>query len=169
MVTSVLTIDYKTFEKFQNFALKHGEIHALDTHLERGLPSENFSEAYLRFSKTLVRVGRGGGSDQRTGMGFELTALDNPYDGGDSIRYLLTRKDVPKDGHQVEVHNLAPGDEDATLQIFSTDENGVVTIPVLPGKTLVNSVALEIPPSGLAEAYDVVWYSLWASSTFWIE
>jgi len=71
--------------------------------------------------------------------------------------------------HQVDVFNLAPDTDEATLQIFQTDENGVVTIPVLPGKTLVNAVALETPSEGMAEKYDVVWYSLWASSTFWVE
>ena len=169
IVSSFSTLTYAEFAKFETFAKAHGEDHAIAAHAERGLPDAPFKEAYLRFAKSLVKVGSGEGADREVGMAFELTALDNPYGGGDQVRFLLTRSGVPVPDHQVDMFLVAEEGSDAVKTLHRTDANGVVAIPLASGRTLVNAVSLEEPPQSVVEEFDAAWYSLWASSTYWVE
>ena len=71
LVTTFSRINYREFAKFERFAKAHGEDAAIPAHQARGLPNEDFSEAYKRFAKSLVPVGQGKGNDVRFGMEFE--------------------------------------------------------------------------------------------------
>lgn len=168
-MTTASKLTYQTFEKFETFAKTHGETFAIDAHKARGLPNEDFTEAYFRCAKALIKVGDGNGTDQTIGLPFELTALDNPYTSDGDIRLLLTYKGDPKPAHQVDVFHRATADADADMNSFSTDENGVVRIPRAQGDFLVNAVVLEEPTERLAQQLDAVWISLWASTTYTIE
>ena len=169
LVSDFSIITYTEFEKFATFAKTHGEEEAIAEHDARGLSRDNVREAYLRFAKSLIRVGEGAGADLQVGMALELTALDNPYSGGQQVRYLLTRDKAPLIDHQVDVFFLSQTDGDAEKTSIRTDGNGVVRVPVRSGQTMVSAVALEPPSEAVAEKFDVVWFSLWASSTFWAE
>ncbi len=167
--TVATDLTYANFEKFERFAQAHGEDFAIAAHREADLPERAFKEAYFRFAKALVKVGDGAGADQSVGFAFELVALSNPY-GNEPLRFALYRDKTLVPDHQVDVFSRAVGASDkATQVIMRTDENGEITIPRVPGEYLVNAVKLERPNARLQEALDVVWVSLWASSTFVLE
>ena len=166
LVTGYSKIRYPNFAKFEKFARAHGEEHAIEAHRARGLPEEDFAETYQRFAKSLVAVGKGAGNDVRLGMKFELTAVQNPYHSGDTVTYQLSRDRVPVPDHQIDVfYREAEGDL-AQKFLLKTDAQGQVVVPVRRGATLVSAVAIEEPEPDQAAKRDVVWYSLWATSTF---
>lgn len=169
LVTDFSVITYTSYEKFTAFAKAHGADDAIAEHDARGLSRDGIREAYLRFAKSLIRVGEGEGADVQVGMGFELTALDNPYTSEESVRFLLTRKKSPQIDHQVDIFHMPTGADEAIKTSLKSDENGVVVVPLREGQTMVSAVALEVPPDAVARQFEVVWYSLWASSTFWVE
>jgi len=74
------TISYATWEKFQKF-VDHKDLgdNVRAEHDARGLPETDFTESYVRYSKSLIGVGSGAGSDLRIGLETELVALTNPY------------------------------------------------------------------------------------------
>ena len=164
------TLRYKSLEKFAAFVTRHDQAHTLDAHAARGLPEADFRESYFRFAKALIKVGDGTGADAMAGLPFELTALDNPYTTTGPIRFRLTyqRKRVPD--FQIDVFHRAPGvTGDAALTFLRTDAEGIVTIPRAKGDFLISAVLLEEPNDRIKAQLDVVWQSLWASSTYWIE
>ena len=168
MVSSYSKITYTKFEKFKNFAKAHGEDEAIAAHAARQLSEEKVAEAYRRFAKSLVPVGTGTGTDVRFGMELELTAVDNPFAASETATYRLTRNRIPVANHQVDWFFRASPGQPTEKTILKTRQDGNVEIPLRSGQSLVSAVALEEPSDELAEAMDVVWYSLWATSTFWL-
>lgn len=165
-MTTASKLTYQNFDKFAKFAKTHGQAFAIARHRERGLPETDFTEAYFRCAKALIKVGAGAGRDRTTGMPFELTALNNPYTDSGPVRFLLTYKGKPKAGHQVDVfHRSAPGAE-ATLVSYETNSVGEVSVPRVAGRYLVNAVVLEEPKPNIAQRIGAVWVSLWASTTY---
>ena len=168
-MTTANRLKYAEFQKFETFAKTHGQAFAIEDHKARGLPEEDFTEAYFRCAKALVKVGHGEGADRAVGFPFELTALDNPYTSDGDVRFVLTYKGVPKGNHQVDVFRKISGEAEAEMVSLMTDDAGEVTIPRQGGDFLINAVVLEAPSSGLAEKLGAVWVSLWASTTYSIE
>jgi len=141
----VSVISYPNWEKFQRFAEHKDFDDILLRHRARSLPEKKFSEAYSRYSRSLVAVGDGAGSDRQAGLEVELVAQQNPYT--DDVGRGLSGK--------VEV----------TLP--RTDDRGLVTLPVKPSHSyLVDMVVLREPSEALATTKKVVWETLWASLTF---
>jgi len=70
----VSTLTYTKWEKFQRFADHKDFKNILARHQARNLPENHFVEAYSRYSKSLIAVGDGAGSDRQTGLEIELVA-----------------------------------------------------------------------------------------------
>jgi len=168
-MTTASRLNYKSFDKFAKFANTHGQSFAIAAHETRGLPQEDFTEAYFRCAKALVKVGNGAGNDQEVGFPFELTALNNPYTDDGPVRLLLTYKGAPKPDHQIDIFHRASPNAEATLVSLTSNAAGEVSIPRERGDYLINAVVLEEPSASIADKLDAVWVSLWASTTYTID
>jgi len=173
--TGPLFVDYQKPEKFMAFASQKG--FADIAGLYKQTPAENFTllEQYRRFAKSLIRVGQpsdsakggSGGHDRVLGLELELVALTTPYDQPPPKNMVAAvyESSVPRPRAQVTVfvrHNPRKIDQ-FTL---TTNEDGVVTIPLLPGRQyLLDSVVLRRPLHAESVA-GADWESLWASLTF---
>lgn len=161
-------LTYAKWEKFENF-LKHKDLDKwLDVHSERGLPSEGFKEVYFRFSKALIGIGDGNGSDRAYGLETEFVGLENPYaeDIGDTFEVKLFYQQIIRPNAQVEVFERAP---DGTVSVFTTRTStlGIASIPIKRNhQYLLDSVVLREPSKELAQDFGAVWESLWAALTF---
>ncbi len=164
----VATLNYANWEKFQKF-VDHkdlGDIRPL--HDARGLPEGDFDEVYGRYSKSLIGVSDAVGSDRRIGLETELVALTNPYtdDLSDGMRVQLHYRNELRGNEQIEVFEKAP-DENVTITLYRTDENGIGIFPVKPGHSyMVDAVVLREPSEALAAETGAVWQTLWANLTF---
>lgn len=169
-VSTPSTLDYSEWARFQRF-VDHKDLgdDLRDLHEARGLDPDDFSEVYIRHSKTLVAVGSGAGADLRAGMEVELVALDNPYtdDVTDGLRVALYfRRDVQADT-QVELYEKGP-DDVVTITLVRTDAEGIAVLPVRPGYSyMADAVYIREPSEALAEASGgAAWETLWANLTF---
>lgn len=162
------TVDYENWEKFQGF-VEHKDLGDVRSrHDARGLPDVNFVEVYSRYSKSLIGVGSGAGSDSRTGLETEFVALTNPYVGeaaGGMRLQLYYRQDV-RANTQVEIFEKGP-DGAVAVSYYMTDGNGIATIPTKPGfEYMADSVVLREPAEDVAAQYNAVWETLWANITW---
>jgi len=167
--STVATITYNTWEKFQKFVDHKDFGDVRTTHDARGLPEEGFKEAYTRYSKSLIGVGPAAGADTRMGLETEIVALSNPYvdDLSDGMRVQVFYGQEPRANVQVEVFEKPA--EDTAVNVFTlmTDANGVATIPVKPSMTYqLDAVVLREPSAALAAERSVAWETLWANLTF---
>lgn len=165
--SAISKVNYDEWEGFQRFA-EHkdlGDVEAM--HEARGLPRENFNEAYTRYSKSLIAVGSGEGSDRRLGLETELVALDNPYTAGtETIRVQLFYQGRERADEQVEIFERAPSGE-IEVTTTRTDGDGIAAIPVKPGHDyMLDAVVLREPTLRVAEQTGAVWETLWANLTF---
>lgn len=162
------TVDYENWEKFQTFVDHKDFGDVLSQHQARGLPEENFTEVYARYSKTLIGVGDSTGADRRVGLETEIVALTNPYtdDLSDGFQVqVYYRNDVRADT-QVEVFKKA-ADGMVEISLYRTDTNGIATFPVEAGYAyMVDAVVLKEPNAELMESTNSVWQTLWANLTF---
>ena len=168
-MTTANKLKYAKFKKFQTFVETHGQAFAVARHEALGLPKEDFTEAYFRCAKALVKVGSGEGKDRATGMPFELVALTNPYTTDGAQRFVLLYKGKPKPNHQVDVFRRPAEAEDVVMSSLQTDALGEMIVPRESGEIMLNAVVLEEPRPSMAEKLDAVWVSLWASTTYTIE
>jgi len=162
------SLTYKDWDTFVGFTEHKDFKTALQEHLDAGYPQDSVRERYSRYSKALIAVGDGNGSDSHHGMETELTALTNPYaaDFNDQMTVALTYQDAPRVDVQVEVYEKTPAN-DVTVTKYRTDDAGEVTFPVTPGMTyLVDSVVLRPAPDAKETDQSPHWESLWASLTF---
>jgi len=165
-VTRDNRLSYPNWEKFETFCTEKDFRWALEAHLERGLPRENFREIYSRHAKSLMAAGHGRGADVKVGLLTEIVAEANPYtdDLSAGLPVRVFYDGAPRANVQVEVFARAPnGNVRITRQ--RTDGNGRARIAVKPGHAyLVDSVVMR--PITPKSASDPVWESLWASLTF---
>ncbi len=161
------TLTYEEWDAFLRFA-EHkdlGDVAAM--HEARGLPQTDFVETYTRFSKALIAVADGMGSDRRLGLETEIVALDNPYTAGaDAIRVQLFYQGGVRAEEQIEIFDRSPSG-DVTVTTTRTDAEGIATIPVTAGHDyMLDAVVLREPTSRLVEGTGAVWETLWANLTF---
>lgn len=162
------TVDYETWEKFQNF-VNHkdfGDILAL--HRARGLPEDGFKEVYSRYSKSLFGVGHSEGNDRRVGLDTEIVALTNPYtdDLADGFSVQVYYLNDLRTDTQVEVFEKAQ-DGTVAISLYRTGADGIATFPVRPGyRYMVDAVVLREPAPAVADTTGAVWETLWANLTF---
>ncbi|RED11020.1 DUF4198 domain-containing protein [Pontivivens insulae] len=155
---SILT--YRDETLLERYLATEGLDHLMARHLERGLPLTGFMESYSRQAKALYAVGDGEGSDQFTGMPFEMVALDNPYtlEGPVRVRLLLDGRPYP----DAPVNLFHRVDGEGVQVRLRTNAEGVFTVDhTEPGTVLLNSVYLfETDARSLSQP---VWESYWAS------
>lgn len=166
--STVATVSYDEWEKFARFVAHKDLPVTLEAHLARGLPEAGFSEAYFRFSKTLIGAGNARGADRRVGLETELVALDNPYAddlaGGLHVQ-LFYLGEIRADA-QVEIFEKA-ADGTVAITTTRTDADGIATIPVRAGmRYMLDAVVLREPSPALAASTGAVWETLWANLTF---
>ncbi|WP_298259199.1 DUF4198 domain-containing protein [uncultured Litoreibacter sp.] len=159
-------LSYQGMEKFAKFA-KHKDFEwAIQSHIDRGLPTDRFTEQYRRFAKSLIAVGDGAGSDTEAGLKTEIVALTNPYTNTEdqfSVKVLMDGK--PRADAQIELFEKG-SDGEVAITLHRTNANGIGTFPIKRGhEYLVDAV--ELLPLNLGDpATTPVWFSLWASLTF---
>lgn len=166
--STVATVDYPEWQKFQSFASHKDLGDLLKRHTARSLPASNFLEAYSRYSKTLIGVGKSAGADRRTGLETEIVALTNPYtdDLSRGMRVQLFYRSDARPNAQIEVFRKAPGGK-VTVTTVRTDKAGVAVVPVLAGHAyMLDAVVLREPDPRLTEQIGAVWETLWANLTF---
>lgn len=161
-------ISYRSWEKFQRFAEHKNFPNVRLRHQERALPDKDFREAYSRYSKSLVAVGDGKGSDRQAGLEIELVALQNPYteDVSEGLGILAYYQNRVRPNAQIELFEKSAAGE-VTVSLHRTDDHGKVVLPVKSAHSyLVDMVVLREPAKTLAKSRNVVWETLWASLTF---
>jgi len=159
-------LTYTDPEKFVNFVTHKDFDGVLEEHKARGLPDSGFRERYSRFGKSLIAVGGGEGADRVVGMETEIVALANPYtdDLSAGLPVQVFYQGAVRASVQVELFAKAPDGTVAITQ-YTTDEEGRVSLPVLPGhEYLVDSVVMRALEKTADK--DPAWESLWASLTF---
>ena len=164
-----LLVAYDDFTKFQAFAEHKAMPQIITQHAERGLPETGFKEAFRRYTKSLVAIGDGAGSDRAVGLRIEIVALANPYTddmtGGMPLQVLMDGK--PRVNAQLLLFATA-ADGTVTETPFVTDADGQVIVPAKPGTTyLADSVDIFALPNNDVVA-GPVWHSDWASLTFMV-
>ena len=157
-------IHYPTWEKFVDFTDKEGLTWVQQSHSDRGLPTKDFSEVFMRYAKTLIDWKTSEGEDVATGMPFEILALTNPYQDNPTVMEIqVLWQGSPYDKGQLTTFRKS-GDAPAERTTVVLDNQGKARIPLEPGVSyLLNSVFME-PISGKKKA--PVWRSHWASMTF---
>ena len=165
--STVNTLTYTDFAKFERFARKEGNAWLLDAHNQRGLPRKDVTEAYTRYAKALVLVGDGEGRDEWAGMPLEIVAETNPYadssSGTISVRLLWNGQGMA--GKQISIFRKHGGCEAKRTAVL-TDTDGRASIPREPGgRFLLNSVHVVEPPAA-SKNTRAMWQSFWASTTF---
>ncbi len=166
--SSASVITYSKWEKFQRFADHKDFPNILERHRKRRLPETQFREVYTRFSKSLIAVGSGAGSDSQTGLVVELVALQNPYTDqlNGSLEVTAYYQSKERANAQIELYEKSPSGE-VTVTLHRTDDQGIVELPVKPSHSyLVDMVVLREPSAELSEQKRAVWETLWASLTF---
>ncbi len=166
--STTATVDYEEWAKFERFVHHKDLPVTLDAHVARGLPQDGFSEVYSRFSKTLIAVGSGAGSDRRIGLETEIVALTNPYtdDLSNGVRVQLFYRAEPRRNEQIEIFDKAP-DGTVTISTTRTDNDGIAAIPVMSVHSyMLDAVVLREPTAELAATSGAVWETLWANLTF---
>ena len=162
------TVSYDSWEKFAAF-LEHKDLEgAAQAHRARGLPEAGFKEVYTRYSKALVGVGNGAGTDRDMGFETEFLALSNPYvdDLGDGFAVRLEYQGQVRAQAQIEIFDRAR-DGTVAVRTVRTDDKGEARIAVTPGHVyLLDAVVLREPAAVIAAQKDAVWESLWAAMTF---
>ena len=162
------TVDYDTWEKFQNFVDHKDFGDVLSLHQARGLSEDGFKEVYSRHAKALFGVGHSEGADRRVGLETEIVALTNPYTDyvSDGFAVQVYYRNDLRANTQVEVFEKA-SNGDVTISLYRTDDQGIAVFPVAPGHAyMVDAVVLREPSAQLAERTGAVWETLWANLTF---
>ncbi len=158
---------YTKFAKFEKFARHKDLVQAIEAHDERGLPKDDFTEAYSRYAKSLVAVGSGAGQDREFGLETEIVALANPYtdDLWGEIAVQVFYQGNPRANAQVEMFERIG--QEVTITWHRTDEDGRAYLPVQPGgEYMLDAVVIREPGEALAKDLDAVWETLWANLTF---
>jgi uncharacterized GH25 family protein len=170
--STVSTVNYEELAKFLRFVthkdLLGGPEAVTELHQERGLPEADFDEAYTRYSKSLIGVGEGEGSDAVVGLETELVALTNPYtdDLSAGFRVQLYYQGEVRADEQVEIFDRAPNGT-VTISTVRTDAEGIAVVPVTAGHDyMLDAVVLREPSAELASETGAVWETLWANLTF---
>lgn len=165
-------VTYQEFAKFEKFVTEEAlRPDVMEQHRARGLPEENLREIYFRYSKTLIDVGSGQGSDSYLGMPFELVALTNPYadPAPQTVDMELRFGGEPQPHAAIHVFRRAP---DGTVSDFRlrSDDQGRFSVPAADkGYYLINAIHILEASDRMQYLLGASWQSLWASMTYDVE
>ena len=160
-------VDYKKFQKFEDFVIEKGYQHLINTHFEKGFPESNFIESYRRYAKSLITLNGNEGKDKKTGLLFEFVLDQNPYKALDSnqITATLYYKKRPLKNNLVTIFSKY---KNSKLDISSirTDDKGKFNFKIEPGKEYLLDSVVIYSVKGNPEKKEPIWHSVWASTTF---
>lgn len=178
---------YKTEDQFRKFIQSEKLNWVLAEHKKRGLPSQGFTELFIRSAKSLVKVGHGNGEDRKIGLPLEWVLKDNPYTTNNknitACLYWQGSKVINKPIHIFTKVPVKSVDKDQTLEkkvtnlfkrkkyklsdaFMTTDETGCVLIVRNKGFYLLNAVKMMEPDDVTKNKTNAVWESNWGSLTF---
>ena len=162
-------VDYKKFQKFEDFVNEKGYQQLIDTHFEKGFPESNFIESYSRYAKSLITLNGSEGKDKKTGLLFEFVLDQNPYKELNSKQMsgVLYYKKKPLKKNLVTIFSKY---KNAKLSIVNTitDDKGKFTFDIEPGREYLLDSVVIYPLKADPEKNEPIWHSDWASTTFLI-
>ena len=162
-------VDYKKFQKFEDFVNEKGYQQLINTHFERGFPESNFIESYRRYAKSLITLNGSEGKDKKTGLLFEFVLDQNPYKELNSKKMsgTLYYKKKPLKKNLVTIFSKY---KNTKLSIVNTitDDKGKFTFDIEPGREYLLDSVVIYPLKAEPEKNEPIWHSDWASTTFLI-
>ena len=162
-------VDYKKFQKFEDFVNEKGYQHLINTHFEKGFPESNFIESYRRYAKSLITLNGSEGKDKKTGLLFEFVLDQNPYKELNSKQMsgVLYYKKKPLKNNLVTIFSKY---KNTKLSIVNTitDDKGKFTFDIEPGREYLLDSVVIYPLKADPEKNEPIWHSAWASTTFLI-
>ena len=159
-------LTYDSWEKVLRFADHKGASWFEKAHSDRGLPQENATEAYWRYSKTVLGPHGAEYHPQTAGLETEFVLQSNPFtDVPNNVQLILLYQGAPRPHARVEIWEKSP--DAVTKSQMDTDATGWITLPVKPGHSYqVDSVVIREPIHPTAIEAGVMWESHWANLTF---
>ena len=162
-------VDYKKFQKFEDFVNEKGYQHLINTHFDKGFPESNFIESYRRYAKSLITLNGSEGKDKKTGLLFEFVLDQNPYNKLNSkqMNGNLYYKKKPLKKNLVTIFSKY---KNTNLSIVNTitDDKGKFTFDIEPGREYLLDSVVIYPLKADPEKNEPIWHSDWASTTFLI-
>ena len=162
-------VDYKKFQKFEDFVNEKGYQHLINTHFEKGFPESNFIESYRRYAKSLITLNGSEGKDKKTGLLFEFVLDQNPYKELNSKQMsgTLYYKKKPLKKNLVTIFSKY---KNTKLSIVNTitDDKGKFAFDIEPGREYLLDSVVIYPLKSDPEKNEPIWHSDWASTTFLI-
>ena len=169
-ISSGSELVYDTQQKFETFIKSERLDWVFEEHKKRGLPAKGFKEIFIRYPKSLVKVGTGKGKDKRLDLPFEWVLETNPYTSDKAIKAKLYWQGKELANSPVNVFNRSKTDKKSKDMIKTellTDAKGRIEIPrARGGLFLINSVKMIEPSKNTSLKTDAVWESHWASMTY---
>ena len=162
-------VDYKKFQKFEDFVNEKGYQQLINTHFEKGFPESNFIESYRRYAKSLITLNGSEGKDKKTGLLFEIVLDQNPYKelNSNQMSGTLYYKKKPLKKNLVTIFSKY---KNTNLSIVNTitDDKGKFTFDIEPGREYLLDSVVIYPLKADPEKNEPIWHSDWASITFLI-
>ncbi len=162
-------VDYKKFQKFEDFVNEKGYQQLINTHFDKGFPESNFIESYRRYAKSLITLNGSEGKDKKTGLLFEFVLDQNPYNKLNSKQMsgTLYYKKKPLKKNLVTIFSKY---KNTKLSIVNTitDDKGKFTFDIEPGREYLLDSVVIYPLKADPEKNEPIWHSDWASTTFLI-
>ena len=162
-------VDYKKFQKFEDFVNEKGYQQLLNPHFENGFPESDFIESNRRYAKSLITLNGSEGKDKKTGLLFEFVLDQNPYKELNSKQMsgTLYYKKKPLKKNLVTIFSKY---KNTKLSIVNTitDDKGKFTFDIEPGREYLLDSVVIYPLKADPEKNEPIWHSDWASTTFLI-
>lgn len=171
--TTESDLTYQKWDKFVAFVEREGLIGTLEAHIAKGWPQEKFKEAYTRYAKSLIVVGRSNDMKDRVlGQRLEIVVEGEPWNASQQrVNVQVLWEGKPFAGRLLSVFRKN-GPKGENRDILTLDDDGRATIERNDGgQILVGAVQMiEASEAVRASKTDALWHSLWASTTFeWSE
>ena len=162
-------VDYKKFQKFEDFVNEKGYQQLINTHFEKGFPESNFIESYRRYAKSLITLNGSEGKDKKTGLLFEFVLDQNPYKELNSKQMsgTLYYKKKPLKKNLVTIFSKYKNTK-LSIVNTTTDNKGKFTFDIEPGREYLLDSVVIYPLKADPEKNEPIWHSDWASTTFLI-
>ena len=160
-------VNYKKFEKFEDFVTEKGYEHLIETHINKNFPKSNFVESYRRYAKSLITIKGNEGKDKKTGLLIEFVLDQNPYKNLNSNQMSATLyyKKRPLKNNLVTIFSKYKNSK-LSISSIRTDDKGKFTFEIEPGKEYLLDSVVIYPLKSDPKKNEPIWHSVWASTTF---
>ena len=160
-------VNYKKFEKFEDFVDEKGYQNLIKLHKDKGFPESNFVESYRRYAKSLITIKGNEGKDKKTGLLIEFVLDQNPYKNLNSNQMSATLyyKKRPLKNNLVTIFSKYKNSK-LSISSIRTDDKGKFTFEIEPGKEYLLDSVVIYPLKSDPKKNEPIWHSVWASTTF---